>query len=190
MRSHRIARAGAALIALMSALALPSTAEAQMLIYEHDDDPLFSVEIPEGWTVDLNFDQEAREAGVPEDEKPLFDIVEVSPSDGGHVWLGFWAVPMASTIDEGVAYFESLGGDLFEEKEVLDPEDTKLNGMTARTWKGTGKHQGEDVEFVMALFEPRGGAIAAALYVGARDAWESYREELAAMVASIEPAGN
>jgi hypothetical protein len=163
---------------------------AEDLVYRYEGIPLFSIQIPDGWTVDLNFEQEAREAGVPEGEEPRFRVAEVSPEDGGHVWLGFWAVPMSGTIDEGQAYFESLGGDLFSDRKVSDPVDDSHNGMTTRTWKGTGKHDGEEVEFVMSIFEPRSGTIAAALYVGAKDAWQAYEDELAAMVASIQPAGD
>ncbi len=120
----------------------------------------------------------------------MLRIVEVSPGDGGHVWLGLWAVPKSSTLDEAEAYMQSLRTDLFTDIEVEGPTDTEFKGMAARRWRGKGKHEGEKVEFSAALFEALSGVIAAALYVGAEDAWKIYRDELEVMVMSLGPAGD
>ena len=162
----------------------------QALVYEVDDKPLFSIEVPEGWVVDLDFADEAREAGTYQEGEPLeLRIVEIRPGDGGKTWVGLWAVPKATNLDEAEDYIASLNQDLFSSLEISRPTDRELNGMPARTAAGTGVHQGEDVEFILALFEPASGTVAAGLYVGAVDAWQSYVTELEEMVASLEPAG-
>ena len=163
--------------------------QGQTLIYEHQGSPLFSIEFPEGWLVDLDFEAEAREAGTyREGEELEIRILEANPGDGAHIWVGLWALPDARTLDEGVTYFTTLNRDLFTDLEVSEPEARELNGMAARILRGTAKRDGEAVELTMALFEARPGTIAAGLYVGAPDAWRTYREELESMLASLAPA--
>ena len=185
-RMKRFARALLLVFPLLVVAA--ADAGAQTLIYEHDERPMFSIEVPEGWLVDLDFEDEARAAGGAEGEEPMFRVVEISPRDGSHVWLGVWALPQVATLDEGLVYLASLSGDLFTDLEASEPQSTEFRGMAARTLKGTGVHKGESVELAMALFAPREGSIAAILYVGAPDAWRAHAEELAGMVASLEVA--
>jgi len=181
-RKTRLQITAATLLILVAAVG-----RSQTLVYEHQDQPLFSIEIPNGWLVDLDFAQEARQAGAPAGEEPELRVVEVSPGDGSHVWLGVWALPDAGTLDEGAAYFASLRQDLFTEVDLSPPATATLHGMSARTSKGTAVRDGEAVELAVALFEPRVGAIVAALYVGEPDAWRMHSEELEAMIESLEP---
>ena len=189
MFAQRVRLAGGFLL-LLPLLALGATgAGAQPLVYEHDGQPLFSLQVPEGWQVDLDFSAEAREAGVAEGEEPLFEIVEISPGDDSHVWFGVWALADISTLDQGLTYLGSLRGDLFTDLEASEPMATELGGMAARTISGTAKREGESVELAMALFAPRENSVVAILYVGAPDAWRSHEEALAGIMASLEPAG-
>jgi hypothetical protein len=161
----------------------------QALVYEVEDEPLFAVEFPDGWQVDLDFADEARAAGTYTDSESLaIRIVEASPADGAEIWVGLWAVPGARSLDEGLEYAASLNSDLFTDLEVSPPVAKDLNGMAARVLTATAQRDGQAVELIFALFEPRAGAIAAALYVGAAEIWRSYRPELEPMVASLAPA--
>ena len=173
---------------LLLALAAASS-QAQTLIYEHDGTPLFSITYPSAWLVDLDFEEEAREAGTyQEGEELALRIVEARPNDDRHLWFGVWAIPDAGTLGEGLAYLSSLQQDLFTGLELSEARTTELGGMSARVLQGTARREGEPVELLMALFEPRRGAIAAALYVGEPEAWQIHRQELEAMVASLKAA--
>jgi hypothetical protein len=183
---HSFAR----LLLLLPLIALMATAVvAEDLVYQYEDQPLFSMVVPEGWVTDLDFAQEAREAGMPEGEEPLFNVVEIAPDDGSHVWFGIWALPEVSTLDEGLEYLANLSGDLFADFERSEPKVTELQGMAARTIRGTGVYKDEDVEVALALFAPRKGAVVAVLYAGAPGAWKEHTEALSGMVASLKPAG-
>lgn len=178
-----------ALSLLLSTLALGTAAQAQTLTYDHEGSPLFSITYPAGWLVDLNFRQEAEEAGTYREGEPLkIRVVEARPGDDRRLWVGTWVVPDATTLDEGVSYIVSLRQDLFTEIEVSDPTEADLGGMRARLASGEALREGEPVELKIALFEPRAGIIAAALYVGEKEAWQLHRDELDAMAASIRPA--
>ena len=175
-----------ALLLLISSAAV----HAQQLIYEHDDKPLFSIEFPDGWDIDLDFKAEAIEAGTYVEGEPLeIRIVEANPSDGAHLWIGLWAVPDASNLDEGTEYLQSLNADLFPDLDLSDPEKRDLNGMAARVAMGTATLDGEPVEMIIALFQPAEATVAVGLYVGAVDVWKDYEAELKAMVTSLRPAG-
>ncbi len=173
-------------LALLFVLALSLASVAQTLTYEYEGQPLYSITYPAGWLLDLDFAQEAEEAGTPQ-EKAL-RIVEARPNDDLHLWVGTWRVPDSSTLDEGAAYLASLGPSLFADVETDEPRDAEWKGMPARITEGTALREGESVELKMAIFEPKKGVIAAVLYVGAVDAWEMHRGELEAIAKSIRPA--
>ena len=175
---------------LLTLFLTAGVAAAQELVYEVDGKPLFSVEVTDGWVVDLDFAEEAKEAGTYREGRPLeFRVVEIRPDDGGEAWVGLWSIPGASNLDEAVEYSSGLNRDLFSALEISRPKDTELNGMPARTASGSGTHQGQEVELILVLFEPREGSVAAGLYVGAENAWSTYEEQLRAMAASLAPAG-
>jgi hypothetical protein len=171
-------------------LALPAAAaHAQVIVYEVDHEPLFEIDFPDGWLVDLDFADEARAAGTFEEGEELgIRIIEANPADGAQIWVGFWVVPGAATLQAGLEYAASLNRDLFTELGVSAPEVEELNGMDARVVRATARREGQEVEMILVLFKPRVGTIAAGLYVGAVDAWKAYRPQLEAMIASLEPA--
>jgi hypothetical protein len=176
-------------VAALGPLLLAAAAQAQTLTYEHQGKPLFSVTYPAGWLIDLDFQQEAEEAGAYKEGKPLeLRIVEARPSDDRHLWVGIWVVPDATDLEQGKAYVASLRQDLFTDLEVSEPTSASLGGMPALLASGSARREGEPVELNVALFEPRAGIVAAALYVGKEDAWRDYRDELDAMATSIRPA--
>ncbi len=176
---------GAVLIVLLGA----GVCQAQTLLYDHDGAPLFSVTYPEGWIVDLELDQEAREAGTYTGGELEIRVIEAWPSDQRRLWLGLWVAPDVGNFDEGLAYAASLQQDLFTDLENSEPRTTTLGGMEARVVEGTARREGEDVELLMALFEPRSGTIAVALYAGRPEARELHREDLEAIIDSLAPAG-
>lgn len=182
---RRDSKSGLGAVVAAVLLLTATTAVAERLVYEIDDVSLFSVDIPDGWLVDLDFAQEATEAGVDE---PQFRVVEISPGDGSHVWMGLWALPQAETLERAASYITSLRQELFTDVAMSEPAGATVNGMKALTSKGTAKREGEAVELAVALFEPRTGAIVAALYVGEVEAWRAHSAELEAMIGSLEPA--
>lgn len=179
------------LVAVLLLAFAAAGSRAQTLIYEHEGRSLFSITFPEAWLVDLDFEDEAREAGTYQEGEELeLRIVEARPSDGSRLWVGLWSVPDVATLDEGLAYFASLQQDLFTDLELGEPRVRELGGMPARVIQGTARREGDPVELIMALFEPRRGTIATALGVGEPEAWKIYRHDLEALVASLEPAAD
>ena len=174
------------LVAILLALAsVPSLAIAEPYIYEHDGEPLFSITFPEGWYVDSDFMPEAK-AGGPDTG---LRILEAMPSDGTKLWFGIWVAPEKVTnFETALEYVASLDGDLFTNVEFSRPLDASFNGMPAKTFQGLARRLNEDVEFAVALFEPRENLITVALYVGRPQTWGKHQVQLDKVVDSIKPA--
>lgn len=178
------------LLAVLGLLLLPGLCLAGTLTYSHDGKPLFSITFPDGWIVDTDFVEEAKAAGTYMGGEPDLRIIEAMPGDGSKLWFGAWVAPKATTLEEGLEYIASLDGELFTGVESSEPKGAALGDMAAKTFYGTARREGEEVEFAVALFEPRESVIAVALYVGRPQTWEKHHSELTALVDSIEPAGN
>jgi len=177
-------------LALLSLLILPALSGAETMTYDHDGEPLLAMTFPAGWLVDTNYVEDAKAAGTYKGGEPEIRIVEAMPEDGTRLWIGTWVAPRTSTLEKGLEYAASLDGSLFTDVEATEPEATEIGGMAARTFHGTAKRQEEDVEFAMALLEPRDGVIVAVLYVGEPETWTKHEAELTAIVESLRPAGD
>lgn len=174
---------------LFALVILPGLSQAETVTYDHDGEDLLSITYPDGWMIDTDYVADAKGAGTYKGGEPEIRVVEAMPQDGTRLWIGIWVAPRTSTLEKGLEYAASLDGSLFTDVNATEPEKTELGGMPARTFHGTAKKQGEDVEFAMALLEPRKGIIVSVLYVGEPDTWAKHEAELEAIVESLRPAG-
>ena len=177
-------------LVLSGLLILSSLSAAETMTYDHDGEPLLAITFPDAWMVDTDYIAEAKAAGTYKGGEPEIRIVEAMPEDGTRLWIGIWVAPRTSTLEKGLEYAASLDGSLFTDVESSDPKDAELGGMAAKTFHGTAKRQGEEVEFAMALLEPKEGVIVSVLYVGQPDTWATHEAELEAIVDSLRPAGS
>ncbi len=178
------------ILVVLGFLVLPGLGKAEQVTYRHEGSPLFSITFPEGWYLDTDFESDARAAGTYSEGEATLRILEAMPTDGTKLWFGVWTAPKATTLERGLEYVASLDGSLFTDVEASEPQRTSLGGMEARTFFGKARREGEEVEYAVAVFEPRAGVVAVALYVGRPQTWESHEEELTGIVASLQPAGN
>lgn len=174
------------ILPILALLLVPGLCLAEAVEYGNDSGPLFTLTFPDGWYVDQDYEAEARAAGTLQDGEPAIRILEAMPGDGSKLWFGIWSVPKATTLDKGIEYVASLDGYLFTEVKASEPRETRLKGMEAKTFHGTALREGEEVEFAVALFEPRSEVIVVALYVGRPNTWKAHQSELEAVVDSIE----
>lgn len=176
---------------LILALALvPSLCLAERLNYEHAGETLFSIDFPDNWYVDSDFVSDAKAAGTYKGGEPGLRILEAMPSDGTKLWFGIWVAPdSVKDLEKGLEYVSSLDGDLFTNVESSRPKDTSFGGMPAKTMQGVARRLGEDVEFAVALIQPREDVVTVALYVGRPQTWAKHQAQLDKVVESIEPAG-
>lgn len=180
---------GLSVLALIVSCLMPAFTEAGPLTYSHGGEPLFSLVFPDSWIVDTDFVEEAEAAGNYKGGEPEIRLVEAMPGDGSKLWFGIWIAPRVSTLEEGLEYIASLDGELFTDVESSEPQKASLRDMAARTFYGTARREGEEVEYAVALFEPRESLIAVALYVGRPRTWKKHRAQLTAILDSLRPSG-
>ena len=174
--------------ALVLVLALGLTqmpiAGAHTFIYNlTDGTPVFSVDFPDGWRLDLDFDPPAEGIDAP----PPPRVVEAIPKDGAKLWLGTWVVTEITDINDAAEYFGSLEQYILSDVEIDSKSGDDHNGMAAHVLKGSANKDTEPVEWAIALFQPRPEVVAALLYIGVTEAREYRAVELQAIVDSVQP---
>ena len=162
---------------------MPS-AGAHTFIYNlTDGTPVFSLDFPDGWRLDLDFDPPAEGIDAP----PPPRVVEAIPKDGAKLWLGTWVVTEITDINDAAEYFGSLEQYILSDVEIDSKSGDDHNGMAARVLKGSAKKDTEPVEWAIALFQPRPEVVAAILYIGVTEARKYRAVELQAIVDSVQP---
>ena len=172
----------------IAALILVGPAFGETVEYARDGEVLFSIDYPDGWSIDTDFDAEAKEAGTYQDGGPKIDIVEAMPVDGTRAWIGVWIAPEVTNLEEAVEYGRSLSEFLLAEVEASEPEAGTLNGMDQISIEGVARKDGNEVEFGLAFFQASADAVGAVLYIGETGAWDEHEDELEAIAASIRSA--
>ncbi len=158
--------------------------------YDLDGEDVISIDYPGGWRVDTDYIPEAKAAGTFKDGKAQIRVVEAMPTDGTKLWIGIWTAPGVESFEDGLEYARSLGESLFTDVETTEPESTEIGEMPARTFHGTAKRQGEEVEFAMALLQAKDDLVVSVLYVGRPQTWEKHEDELQGIVDSIRAASD
>ena len=162
---------------------IPS-AGAHTFIYNlADGTPVFSMDFPDGWRLDLDFDPQTENIDAP----PPPRVVEAIPKDGAKLWLGTWVVTEIADIDDAEEYFGSLEQYILSDVVIGSESKDKHNGMAARLLKGSAKKDTEPVEWAIAFFQPQPEIVAAILYVGVLEAREYHAKALQSIVDSVQP---
>lgn len=170
------------LIAIVAiTLLLPAASSAQQFTYSIETRPQFTLEIPEGWTLQLR---------KPSDPKRP-RLAALAPADD--LWVGTWALEKVEDFEQAKAYTsEFLEGLITSAETTQDWKEETYNGMPARHMAGKGKEiveegEGEPVEFKVAFFEFGPGRVGVVLVIGAPEASTSHKAELEALISSLRP---
>ncbi|MEO1733022.1 MAG: hypothetical protein AAFR45_05250 [Pseudomonadota bacterium] len=162
MKRHSL---GAAVFASILAL-MPAASQAEVPItYTDDARPVFTVTVPDFWTVRTGG---VRDLTAPGDAEPrtVSRVLGVRPSDDSvGVWVGLIAPFDVRNIDEGVAYLQDVGPFLVESAKVSEQVNRRIGGYPARTFAGTGRRDGRSVAFTAALIDLPGPRVVAAIVI-------------------------
>jgi|GEM_PF-2791808 len=149
--------------------ALSAVWAGQTYYYPNAESPLFSVTLPESWTV--------------ETEDPL---LHASPSDAS-IYLGLWAVEIADMDAVGEAVGEIVG-ELVSDFEIEEEDELEVNGMPMYYFDGTGfDEDGDEIACSVGLFTPDGETFCVILYFGTEAAEMEHGEALNQIIHSLEP---
>jgi len=161
-------------------------AQAQVSItYSSRGKQHFTVTIPDDWQV--NVGSEADPSRTPEDEKESPRLISAMPNNGVPLWFGMWVPEDLEKIKGAEEYMASLGLDLLDDLVITERKSDALNSVEVYYVSGTGKKEGEAMDFRAAFIQLSQESVVIAIYIGPRETTRSHGEELAQMIHSLQP---
>jgi hypothetical protein len=120
------------------------TASAHLLTYEYEGEALFSVHLPDGWSVE----------SAPVTGDSAATMVSLMPSDGELAWIGIWIIPDSESIEASIEFLRERAGEAesFKDAKVVDEwvKEKDIDGaVSTHVVTGTATYlddPGEDAE--------------------------------------------
>ncbi|WP_425090203.1 hypothetical protein [Tropicimonas sp. S265A] len=140
-------------LTLCAALALATPVAADVRAsYVLDGRTLFSMLIPDFWTLKTGGERLI----TPPDEdiaRPAPQIMSAHPTVEPDVWIGAFSPRGIRTVAEGRAYLAEIGQFLTTTPEITSTGPGRIGGMAAHLIKGTGRRDGRDIAFTIAVLD-------------------------------------
>lgn len=162
------------------------TVQAQVSItYSSRGIQYFTMTIADEWRVNVGSDIDISK--MPEKEKAPTRLISAMPNDGVPLWFGMWVPEELEEIKGAQEYMESLGLDLLTDVVTTERKFDTMNSMDVFYVRGTGKKEGEAMDFRAAFFQLSPKSVVIAIYIGPRETTISHGDELALMIHSLQP---
>ena len=145
----------------------------------------FTMTIADDWRV--NVGSEVDLSPLPEDKEESARLISAMPNDGFPLWFGIWVPRHLERIKEAKEYMASLGLDLLDDVVNTESKFDTLNSMEVYYVSGTGKKEGEPMDFRAAFVQILQENVVIAIYIGPRETTRSQGEELVRMIHSLQP---
>lgn len=125
---------------------------------------LFRFDAPDFWTMRTGG---GRLLSAPDtkDERGVSRLIGLSPTTDPQVWVGFVSPQGISTFEQGVAYLSDIGPSLVKDPVTTVRKESRVNGLKAATFSGTGTRKGKSVNYTAILIDLPGGRIAVSVVV-------------------------
>jgi len=145
----------------------------------------FTMTIPDSWRVNVGF--EVDPALMPEGERPMARLITAMPGDGTPLWFGMWVPADVKNFEEAREYMDSLDIELLSDVVTKERKFDTLNGMEVYYASGTGKREGEAMDFHGAFVQLSKESVAIAIYIGPHETTITHGDELTRMFHSLQP---
>jgi hypothetical protein len=160
-------------------------AQAQVSItYSARGKQHFTMTIPDDWQI--NVGSETDPYKTPEGEKEPPRIISAMPNSGVPLWFGLWVPEDLEKIEGAMEYMTSLGLDLLADLAITERKHDTLNSMEVNYVSGTGKKDGEVMDFRAGFFQLSPEHVAIAIYIGPHETTISHGEDLSKMIESLK----
>lgn len=125
---------------------------------------LFRFDAPDFWTIRTGG---ARLLAAPgtEDERDVSRLIGLSPTTDPRVWVGFVSPQGISTFQQGVEYLRDIGPSLVKDTVTTTRKETRIGGLKAATFSGSGRRDGKSVNYTAILIDLPGNRIAISVVV-------------------------
>ena len=160
--------------------------QAQVSItYSSRGEQHFTMAIADDWRVNVGSETDLSQ--MSEDKKEQNRLISAMPNDGVPLWFGMWVPKDLTKIKDSKEYMASLGLDLLTDMVATKRKFDTLNSMEVFYISGTGKKEGESMDFHAAFIQLSPQSVAIAIYIGPPETTNSHGEELVGMIHSLQP---
>ena len=162
-----------------------SVAQAQVTItYSSGGSQHFTMSIADGWRV--NVGSEGDLSWASGEVKESARLISAMPNDGVPLWFGVWVPDDLVEVQDAEEYMQTLGLDLLADIVVKERRFDSLNGMEVYFFTGTGKKEGEAMDFRTAFVQLSPENVVIAIYIGPPEATSSHGGDLIRMIDSLQ----
>jgi hypothetical protein len=154
---------------LLLVLLLPAWAGATTYSYPNTRHPLFSMDIPDRWEVQVEG-----------------ELLHTGPPDGS-IYLGFWALDPDTTGDQVGAAAEEIVSSVVRNYTIEEEDNFESNGIPFYYFQGSGweREGGGQLRFGVAMFSPNGHNVFAVFFFGAPQDEARHDKALQRIIRSI-----
>ena len=160
-------------------------AQAQVsMTYSSSGKQYFSMTIPDDWRVNVGSDEDL--SRNPEDKIEPARLISAMPNSELPLWFGMWVPKDLEKIEGTKEYMSSLGLHLLADVVITERKYDTLNSMEVKYVNGTGKKDGEVMDFRAGFFQLSPEHVAIAIYIGPPETTISHGEDLIRMIESLQ----
>jgi hypothetical protein len=176
-------------VAALVVAAWPQLASAEMpLTYMDEGRALFRVSAPDFWTIRSGGQRAITPPGL--DEARLINrVIGLSPATEDGVWVGFMSPHGVRTYQDALEYLRDIGPFLVKDAKVDERKRTTVGGRAAARITGSGRRDGQTVQFTAVVIDLPGNRVAISIVVMEGDVDPGFVADVNAIFASFRTGG-
>lgn len=163
--------------------AAPALADTPVT-YTEEGRALFRFDVPDFWILRTGGPREIEDTELG-DARAVARVMGFRPVTDDAVWMGFVSPAGVGTIQGGVRYLQDIDKFLVKDPTTTSTSDTRIGGLPARVFRGTGHRDGKGVSFTATVIDLPQGRVAIAVAILRDGADPSYADDLNAVFASF-----
>ncbi|NOD29131.1 MULTISPECIES: hypothetical protein [Ruegeria] len=152
--------------------------------YTEDGRALFRFDVPDFWVLRTGGPREIEDTGL-DDPRAVARVMGLRPVTDDNVWMGFVSPSGVATIQDGVRYLQDIDKFLVKDPTLTSTSDTRIGGLPARVFRGTGRRDGKGVNFTATVIDLPRNRVAIAVAILRDGADPDFAEDLNAVFASF-----
>jgi len=152
--------------------------------YTEDGRALFRFSVPDFWVLRTGGPRDIDDTELG-DVRAVARVMGMRPFTDDNVWMGFVSPFGVSSIGDAVQYLEDIDKFLVNDPTVTSTSDTRIGGLPARVFRGTGRREGRGVNFTATVIDLPNNRIAVAVAVLLDGANPAYVDDLNEVFASF-----
>lgn len=173
----------AACTALWLAGVAPAAADTPVTYTDGGRD-LFRFVVPDFWALRVGGPRDIEDTSLG-DTRAVARVMGLRPVTDDSVWMGFVSPSGVATIEDGIQYLRDIDKFLVNDPQVTDNTRRSIGGLPAQVYRGTGRRDGQGVNFTATIIDLPRGRVAVAVAVLRDGADPAYVDDLNAVFDSF-----